>query len=57
MPIELGESQMKRFIFEVTLSGIGDTPEKAWNDACEQFGMDNGPCPECYAVEEDEDET
>ena len=32
----------KRFIFTVHLSGYGDTPEEAWDDAVEGFSQDPG---------------
>jgi hypothetical protein len=45
---------LNRYIFRVTLSGIGKTPEQAWEDATEQFAHDHGPTPgpDEYEVEE-----
>lgn len=33
------------FYFHITLSGRGLNADDAWLDACEQFGLDPGPCP------------
>jgi hypothetical protein len=33
---------MKHYIFKVTLSGYGKTPEEAWDDAVETFAQDPG---------------
>jgi hypothetical protein len=33
---------MKRYIFKVTLSGLGNTEADAWEDAVEQFSMGPG---------------
>lgn len=53
---------MKRYYFKLELVGMGETPEKAWFDAVENFNMDPGPPPEDekgeldYRVEDDEEE-
>jgi len=33
---------MKRYEFTITLSGIGATPEEAWEDAVTGFSVDPG---------------
>ena len=44
---------MLRFEFTITIAGYSEseTPEEAWTDACEEFALDNGPCPEIYTEE------
>jgi len=44
---------VQRYLFTITLSGIGDNPDKAWQDATEQFSLDPGPTPgeDEYTVE------
>jgi len=34
--------ETKRYEFTVRLCGHGDTPEQAWIDAVESFGLDPG---------------
>jgi hypothetical protein len=48
-------SSLTRFLFPITLSGIGDTPEQAWQDAVESFSLDPG-CYEIYTKEVDSDD-
>jgi len=46
---------MKHYTFPVTLSGYGDNPQEAWEDAVEGFCHDPGsPDDEGYTVEEDD---
>ena len=47
---------MKRFYFDLTLSGIGETPEDAWENALEGFVQDPGEAPEPSEEEEEEDD-
>jgi hypothetical protein len=35
----------KRWLFRIELSGIGDTPEEAWEHALEGFFQDPGAAP------------
>ena len=46
-----------RYEFTVTLSGYGDTPDEAWQDAVEGFTQDSGvtPDPSEYITEEEEE--
>ena len=37
---------MQRWLFYVCLLGAGTDRHAAWQDACEQFGLDPGPTPE-----------
>jgi hypothetical protein len=45
---------MRSYTFAIALRGYGDTPEKAWNDALENFMLDPGPAPEEFIMEDDE---
>lgn len=47
---------MKRHEFTITLAGYGDTPDKSWQDAVEEFCSDPGPTPEEYTTTEDIEE-
>jgi len=49
-------AKLTRFLFPITLSGIGDTPDEAWQDAVESFSLDSGPCPELFNKEVDSDD-
>lgn len=46
---------MKTFFFTVELSGQGDTPEDAWENAVEGFSVDPGPCPDEFSVDDEDD--
>jgi len=49
---------MNLYEFTITLSGIGDTPEEAWDQAVESFSLDSGVFDEddiSHAEELDED--
>lgn len=37
---------MSTYHFKVCLVGTGNTPEQAWQDACEGFALDSGPPPD-----------
>ena len=37
---------MQRWLFYVCLQGVGTDRQVAWQDACEQFGLDPGCTPE-----------
>ena len=37
---------MQTWLFYVCLQGVGTDKDTAWQDACEQFGLDPGPTPE-----------
>lgn len=43
-----------RYLFKVELSGFGNNPSQAWDDAVEGFMQDAGPTPEEYEYEEEE---
>jgi len=43
-----------RYFFNVELSGTGNTPEEAWENAVEGFDLDPGYPAEVTATEEDE---
>jgi len=47
---------MRHYEFTVILSGDGETPEEAWNDATESFGLEPGICPDDteYTVTDEE---
>jgi len=45
----------KRYLFPITLSGFGTTPEEAWKDAVEGFMLDSGDYDN-YEIDEDIDE-
>ena len=47
---------MKTYNFTVILSGVGDDPDKAWEDAVEAFQADPGSTPITYNEESDERE-
>jgi hypothetical protein len=47
-------TQLRRYTFTVVLSGIGTSPEIAWEDAIKQFAMDNGE-PDCTEEQSDDD--
>lgn len=49
-------SNQKRFYFEISLCGEGETPEEAWEKACEAFELDPGCTPEVSCTEEVEDD-
>jgi hypothetical protein len=42
---------MKLYLFKITLAGGGNTPEEAWNDACDAFMQDSGVCPDADKYE------
>lgn len=46
----------KTYHFNITLAGMGCDKELAWIDACENFQMDWGCCPEEFKIVEEEDE-
>jgi hypothetical protein len=37
---------MKHYYFTITISGTGESPAEAWDDACENFCLDNGSAPD-----------
>lgn len=37
---------MQRWLFYVCLQGAGSDMDAAWQDACEQFGLDPGESPD-----------
>lgn len=43
----------RRYLFTIELSGIGSTPDKAWQDATEAFGCDPGPTPDKENIKEE----
>lgn len=45
--------KVKRYYFTITMSGIGDTPDEAWEEAVEGFVLEPGAHPEDFKVEED----
>lgn len=47
----------KTYQFTIYLTGIGTTPEDAWNDAVEGFMQEPGCCPDesDYEILDDED--
>lgn len=45
---------MKRYTFQVELSGQGDNPDEAWEDAVNAFSLDPGD-PHSFTIEDDED--
>lgn len=48
---------MKRYEFNITIAGYGETADEAWEDACEGFSQDPGATPdESEYTVEDEDE-
>jgi hypothetical protein len=47
---------IKTYHFKITLAGSGNTPEEAWNDACEAFMLDTGNTPEDYEIQEEVEE-
>ena len=51
---DISTMEEKRYLFPITLSGFGKTPEEAWQDAVEGFCLDSGDC-DTYMIEEDDD--
>ena len=49
------EPKIRRFEFNITIIGSGETIEKAWQDAFEAFWDEPGPVPDDY-IETDEDD-
>ena len=46
---------MKRYEFTITLVGHGDSPNEAWEDACEGFMLDPSSTPDEFTVEDEEE--
>ena len=42
----MSKKPLQTWLFYVCLQGVGSNREAAWQDACEQFGMDPGYTPE-----------
>lgn len=53
----MAKKKFGTYHFKVVLSGSGETPEEAWNDAVEGFNEDAGACPEKedYEIVEEEE--
>ena len=53
-------TKLRRYLFTIFISGIGDNADLAWEDACEAFSQDYGPTPDEsqyeYSEESDEEE-
>jgi len=49
---------MRQYTFAVEINGYGNTPEEAWDDACIEFSLEPGACPdpEFVTVENTEEE-
>ena len=47
---------MKRYEFNIILSGHGETPDEAWLDATLNFSLDPGSTPDDYTEDTEEDE-
>ena len=47
---------MKTYEFSISLYGMGNSPEEAWNDATEQFSLNPGPMDVVDIVREVEEE-
>jgi hypothetical protein len=45
---------MKHYEFPITLSGDGNTPDEAWEDAVEGFMLDPGITPDEFTVEDED---
>jgi hypothetical protein len=45
-----------RYFFNVEFSGVGNSPEEAWEDAIEGFELDPGEVPEVTATESEDDD-
>jgi hypothetical protein len=45
-----------RYFFNVEFSGVGNSPEEAWEDAIEGFESDPGEVPEVTATESEDDD-
>jgi hypothetical protein len=46
----------KRFEFTITLGAEAETPEEAWEEACEAFSLDSGVMPDEFYMEEIEED-
>lgn len=43
---------MPRYLFTITISGEGDNPDEAWNEAIDGFAIDPGETPEKFEIDE-----
>jgi len=51
---------MKRYVFAITITGFGETPDEAWKDAVEATNLEDDPIPEEdiydeYEMDDDEE--
>lgn len=47
---------MIHYNFSIMLSGDGETPDEAWQDAVESFMLDPGDCPDEREIIRESDE-
>jgi hypothetical protein len=49
------DKKQKRYEFIITLGAEAETPEEAWEEACEAFSIDGGCMPDECTTEEIEE--